>query len=197
MADDKRGRDKQARDAERRQQEREIDAAVERGDEPEPPLAPELLDDVEAELEAVSFPATGAEVVAAVGDHEIRAPTATYTVAELVPDADEERFESPATVRKRVRRPRVAATMKRIVEATATLQRVDLDGSQRTGYEKTLTELATVAPDTEGVETIGDWIVDRIRDDGTLPGSRAVRREAASFCRERGYDVSKDDWLGI
>jgi hypothetical protein len=38
MADTKKGRDKQARDADKRQQERELRESQERADEPEPPL---------------------------------------------------------------------------------------------------------------------------------------------------------------
>ena len=47
MADDKRGREKQADDDERRQLERDIEAAVSRGDEPEPPVDPADLADIE------------------------------------------------------------------------------------------------------------------------------------------------------
>lgn len=199
MADDKKARDKQARDADRRQRERDIAAAVDRADEPEPPTEPVDLDDLEAELASLDFPATAAEVVAAVGDHEVDSAEGTDTVEELIPDADVETFDSPADVRARVRRPTVAAAMKRIVEASETLQNAEFRGSQRDAYVKTLRELAAIDADDdeEGVRAIADWIVERIHEDERLPGSRAVRREAARFCRANGYPIRNDDWLGI
>ncbi|WP_049937362.1 DUF5789 family protein [Haloplanus natans] len=198
MADDKSGREAQARSAERRQREREIAAALERGGEAEPPIDAAELVDFEVALESLSYPATGAEIVTAVGDHEIDAADRTYTVGELLPKADVETFDSPADVRVRVQRPTIAATMKRIVEAVDALPNEEFGGSQRDAYEKTLDELESIdEDDDEGVRVIGDWIVERIRDDETLPGSRAVRRRAAKFCQESGYRVRNDEWLGV
>ncbi|QLG27793.1 hypothetical protein HUG10_09620 [Halorarum halophilum] len=199
MADDKRGRDKQAQDAERRQRERDIAAELERGDETEPPTDEAELDEFETELDSLTFPATGSEVVAAVGDREVESVEGAYTVEELVPDTDEERFDSPAAVRVRVQRPTIAAAMKRIVEASETLRNEELGGSQREAYEKTLRELKAIDADDEdeGIAATTDWIVERIRDKEKLPGSRAVRRQAAKFCRSNGYEVRNDDWLGV
>ncbi|WP_313694440.1 hypothetical protein [Halorarum halobium] len=199
MADDKRGRDKQARDAERRQRERAIAAELERGDETEPPTDESALDEFEAELDSLAFPATGAEVVAAVGDRQVESVGGTYAVEELVPDTAEERFDSPAAVRVRVRRPTIAAAMKRVVEASETLPNEELGRSRREAYEKTLRELKAIDADDEdeGISAITDWIVERIRDEEALPGSRAVRRQAAKFCRANGYEVRNDDWIGV
>ena len=199
MADDKRGRDKQAQDADRRQRERDVVAQLERGDETEPPVERGELDEFEAELESLAFPATGAEVVSAVGDREIESTEGVYTVEELVPATDEETFDSPDTVVVRVQRPTVAAAMKRIVEANETVQHVDLGESQREAYEKTLRALKAIDADDddEGVRAITDWIVERIREKEKLPGSRAVRREGAKFCRANGYPIRNDEWLGV
>ena len=199
MPDDKRGRDKQARDADKRQRERAMNAALERADETEPEVDESELGEVVMDLETLSFPASGSDIVDAVGDQAIEAPDGTYTVEELIADTEEELFESPEAVRVLVQRPTVAGTIKRIVEVTDSMQGVDLDGSQRQGYEKTLRALKAVTPhdDDEGLEVIGDWIVEQLRSDGTLPGSRAVRRRAAEFCRANGYPVSNDEWLGI
>lgn len=199
MADNKSGRDKQADDQARRRRERDLELELARGDEPEPPIEPEALDDLEAALDSVSFPATGAEVVAAVGDREIAAIGETHTVESLVPDADAETFESPVAVRERVQRPTVAAAMKRVVEASETLPETDLRGSQRDAYEKTFRELKAIDADDddEGIQVMTDWIVERIRDKEKLPDSRAVRREAAKFCRTNGYEVRDDEWLGV
>ncbi|NKE35817.1 hypothetical protein GWG54_08285 [Natronococcus sp. JC468] len=199
MADDKRSRDKQAHDAERRQREREIAAELERGDEIEPPMEAEELANLEAELEEVTFPTTGNEVVTAIGDHEIESVEGSYSIEELVPETDEETFDSPAAVRVQVQRPTVAAAMKRVVEASKTLRNTDFSWTQRKAYEKTFQELKAIDADDddEGIQVIGDWIVERIRDKETLPTSRAVRREAAKFCRANGYQIRNDEWLGV
>lgn len=168
-------------------------------DEPEPPVEEAALDDVTAGLDAVSFPATGDEVVAAVGDREVEAADGSYPVSDLVPDTDAETFDTPAAVRTRVRRPTVAAALKRVVEASDALHNETLAPSQRDAYEKTLRALAAVAADDEdeGVRVVADWLVAQIRDEGTLPDSRAVRRRAAAFCRANGYPVRNDEWLGV
>lgn len=199
MADDRRGRDEQADREERRQRERDVAEELERGDEPEPPVDATDLDDLETELEAVEFPATGAEVVAAVGDRELETDDGSRAVADLIADTDAEVFDAPALVRTRVERPTVAAAMKRIAEASATLPNATLDGSRREAYETTLRELQAIDEDDddEGVRVVGDWIVERIREREALPKSRDVRRRAAKFCRANGYEIRVDDWLGV
>lgn len=199
MADNKRGREKQADDADRQQRERDVETALERGDEPEPPVDERDLAELETELEAVAFPATGRDVVAAVGDHEITARERTYTVEELVPAVSVETFDTPDAVRMRVQRPTVAGAMKRVVEASATLADPEFPASQRDGYEQTFVALEDVDADDEdeGIAYIREWIVDRIEEKGKLPGSRDVRREAAKFCRRNDYPVRDDEWLGI
>ncbi|MDZ7730842.1 MAG: hypothetical protein U5K37_08005 [Natrialbaceae archaeon] len=199
MADDKRGRDKQAHDADKRQREREIATELEREDEIEPPLDVENVDDFTAELEELPFPATGTEVVAVIGDHEIDSGEGSYRIEELVPETDEETFDSPAAVRVQVQRPTVAAAMKRVVEASNSFRNAEFSWTQRKAYEKTFQELKAIDADDddEGIQVITDWIVERIHDKETLPTSRAVRREAAKFCRANGYQVRSDEWLGI
>ncbi|WP_136687109.1 DUF5789 family protein [Halorhabdus amylolytica] len=198
MADDKRGRDKQAHDEERRQRERELETELRRREEPEPSIEATELGELEDELETLPFPTTAADVVEAVGDREIVSPEGTYRLAELLPETDAETFDSPAAVSVQVQRPTVAAAMKRIIEASAELQDADFGGSRRDAYRKTLEALAAIdADDDEGLAAITDWIVEQIDEKGKLPGSRAVRREAAKFCRSNGYEVRVDEWLGI
>ena len=117
----------------------------------------------------------------------------------MVPETDAETFDSPSAVRVQVPRPTVAGAMKRVLEAAASLQDADLGGSRRKAYEKTFRELAAVdaVDEDEGIEAVADWIVEQMQEDGNLPGSRAVRRRAAKFCRENGYRVRNDEWLGI
>lgn len=199
MADDKRGREKQARDEDMRQRKRAILEELERTEESEPRVDFESLAEAEAALEAVPFPATGRQVVEAIGDVELDGPEGPLRADELLPNADAETFESPTEVRFRLQRPTVASAMKRVVEAADEARQVELSGSQREAYEKTFTALEDLAPgdEDEGIPYIRDWILDRIAHDGDLPGSRSVRREAAKFARKNGYPVSNDEWLGV
>ncbi len=199
MADDKRGRDKQAQDADRRQRERALRAELERYDEAEPPVDDAELDEIEAELETVSFPATGAEVVDAVGERRVTAGQDTYAVEELLPDAEVETFEAPDVVRSRIQRPTLASAMKRIVEASETIPNVEFSSGKRDAYEKTIRALQAVdtIDEDEGVHAITEWIVERIEETGKLPGSRDVRRQGAKITRKSGYEVRNDEWLGV
>lgn len=199
MADDKNARDKQARDADRRQREREILTALERQDETEPPVEGDTLDEIAEPLEEVDYPATGADLVTTVGTRAIESPEGTYTIQDLVPETDVEVYASSEAVRVRLQRPTIAAAMKRIVEATDEVRDVDLESSQREAYEKTLRKLKAIDADDEdeGIRAITDWIVEEIRDENALPGSRDVRREAAAFCRANGYEIQNDEWLGV
>ena len=199
VADNKRGRDKQADDAKKHRQERDLATELERADEIAPPVDPEELADFEVELEALTFPATGSEIIAVIGDREIESVEGSYRIEELVPETDEETFDAPAAVRVQVQQPTVAAAMKQVIEASKTLRNTDFSWTQRTAYEKTFQELKAIDEDDddEGVQAVSDWIVERIRDTEVLPTSRAVRREAAKFCRANGYQVRNDEWLGI
>jgi hypothetical protein len=199
MPDDRSGRDKQALDEENRQRMRAVLEELERGDETEPPVEEGDLDDLDAELDEVAFPATAAEIVEAVGDHEVEADGRTYDLAALLPRSGREEYESPEAVRARVQRPTVAAAMGRIVEAADEHRGVEFGSSQREGYERTFRELKAIdaVDDDEGIPVVADWVVERIRDKGTLPGSRDVRRRAAKFCRANGYEVRNDEWLGV
>ena len=89
--------------------------------------------------------------------------------------------------------------MKRVVEAVDALPYAELDDSQRDAYARTFRELEAVSPDdeNEGIRAVADWIVERTRESETAPGSRDVRRRAAEFCRENGYEVRDDEWLGV
>jgi hypothetical protein len=199
MADNKEGRDKQAHDADKRQRERDIVEELERKDETEPPVDTAAFDDLEEELDSLAFPVTGAEVVGAVGDRQVESTDGTYRITELIPDTDAEQFDAPSAVRLRIQRPTIAAAMKQIVEAGVAHDTKSLSGSQLEAYEKTLRALKAIDADDddEGIDVITDWIVDQILEKEKLPGSRAVRRQAAKFCRSNGYQVRNDEWLGV
>jgi hypothetical protein len=199
MGDDKAGREEQARDEDDRQRRRDLDAEIERGDEPEPAIDDAELGEIETELERLEFPATGAEIVSTIGDREVASPTERYTVEQLVPNTQRAVFDSPDRVRARIQRPTVATAMKRIVEASEALPDEELDGSQYDAYERTFQELERVSPDDddEAIAEIRDWIVERIRDKEKLPTSRGVRRQAAKVSRREGHTVRNSDWLGI
>ncbi|MFC6754876.1 hypothetical protein, partial [Halorubrum tibetense] len=149
--------------------------------------------------ESLTFPATGRELVAAVGEHDIGAGGDRYVLAELLPDADMESFDAPAVVSERIRHPAVATAMKRVVEAAATLPDEEFGRSQHEAFERTFRALSDVdlVDDEAGVHAIADWVVDRIDERKTVPGSRDVRRQAATYCRENGYEIRNDEWLGV
>lgn len=199
MADNKNGRDKQAQDQERRQRERDLKTELERKDEPEPSVETEELAALETELDALEYPVTGADLVTAVGNYELGTATETYDLADLIPETEAETYDAPGAVRAQVERPTVAATMKRILEATAKTPHAELARSQRKAYERTFLALRAIDADDddEGLQVIGDWVIEQLREKEKLPGSRAVRREAAKFCRSNGYEVRVDTWLGI
>jgi hypothetical protein len=198
MADNKSGREDQAQNAENRQRERAVLEALERRDESEPPVENADLGDVDEALDGVEFPATPKVLVETVGDRVVDSPDGTYTLAELLPESEAIAFETPEAVRTRVERPTVAASMKRIVEASDGLRDRDRLGSQYDAYEKTLVSLADIDADDEdeGVAVVTDWIVEQIAEKGTRPGSRRVRKRAAKFCRDRGFEIRDDQWLG-
>lgn len=199
MPDNKNGREKKAQDAHRRQRERELAEELARGNEPEPPVDVAELVDIELELESLTFPATGSDIVAAVGDRVIESTEGRYAVEALVPETDVETFGSPTAVRTRIQRPTIAAAMKRVLEAAGRLPNSELSRSQRDAYEKTFRELKAIDADDddEGIQAVTDWIVERIQDKESLPGSRDVRRQAAKYCRTNGYQVRDDEWLGV
>jgi hypothetical protein len=196
MADDKRSREEQARNDDRRQRERDVAEELERSDETEPPIETADLDALD--LDAVTFPATGADVVAAVGGRAVETPNETLAVEDLVPDTDSVTYPSPAAVRVRLQRPTVAAAMRRVVDASETLPNTEFSRSQREAYERTLRALKAIDADDddEGIEVVTDWIVERIRTKEKLPNSRRVRKRAAEFCRANGYPIRDDEWLG-
>ncbi len=197
MADDKRSREKQTRDADQRQRERAILEELERWDETEPPVDLEDDPSIETALTTLEYPATGEEITRQIGDQRIETATTARALSEVLPDT--ENFEDPDTVRLRVQRPTIAAAMTTIQEAVAEHQDLTLDQSKRTAYEKTFRALQQIDADDddEGITAIKTWILDRIEQKEKLPKSRAVRREAAKFCRQNGYPISVDDWLGI
>jgi hypothetical protein len=199
MADDKRGRDKQAHDADRRQRERALREELARSGEEEPPVDPAELAAVEVELESLTFPATARTVVEAVGSRELAQDEGSPTVSDLLPATDLERFDSPSAVRLRIQRPTVARAMKRVLEAADERQETEVGESQLDAFRKTFEALEDIDADDEdeGIRVIADWLVDRIREDESVPGSRSVRREAAKFCRSNGYSIRNDEWLGV
>ena len=196
MADDKSGRDKQAHDEAKRQLKREMMAELERMDETEPPVPEEDLGELEEELEAVEFPATGAELVAELGDVPV---SEEYVAADLIPETENDHYETPGAVTTQLQRPTVAGAMKTITEASEEARGVDFGRSQWDAYQKTLRALAAIDADDddETVTMITEWIVEQIEGKEKLPGSRAVRRQAAKFCRAEGYEISNNDWLGV
>lgn len=67
--------------------------------------------------------------------------------------------------------------------------------SRRRAYEKSLEEVRDTA-DTAEANQLAEWIATRIREKKKLPSSKQVRKQGAKICRDSGYSVSTNDWLG-
>lgn len=104
MADDKRGRDKQAHDEERRQRERELEEARDRADEAEPMSDDpgEQLGDLDDALETHEYPTTTAELVAAFGDYEIETQAGWNSLEDVLTATDNQTYDSADDVRHRI-----------------------------------------------------------------------------------------------
>jgi len=65
-------------------------------------------------------------------------------------------------------------------------------------YRKTLRALEDVTPDDddEGIAVVADWIIERLETGDGRPSSKAVRQRAQKYCRQNGYEVSNNDWMG-
>lgn len=104
MADDKRGRDKQADDAERRQRERELEEARDRADEAEPMRDDpgRQLGDLDDALETHDYPTTSDELIEAYGDYVIQTRDGVTSLDELLAQTDNQTYVSADDVRSRV-----------------------------------------------------------------------------------------------
>lgn len=104
MADDKKGRDKQAHDQERRQRERELEEARDRADEAEPAHDEpgEELGDLDEALEAHDYPTTTEDLIEAHGDREVETQGGWKSVDEVLGPIDNETFDSADDVRSRI-----------------------------------------------------------------------------------------------
>lgn len=192
MGDTREGRDKQGRDRERRDIERAVREELARWTEPEPP------DDVEAALRDVSYPADSERVADAVAGYEVATEEDAVPAAEVVRRSERGQFGSPREARLVLERPSVAAAMRRIEAASSRWDHREAFRERREAYEKTLRALEAVEGDdeNEGVTAVAAWIVGELGETDSLPASRRVRKRAAAFCRENGYEVRDDSWLG-
>lgn len=104
MADDKKGRNKQADDEENRQRKRDMKEARNRADELEPmdTESTEQLGTLDAALDDHDYPTTTEELVSAYGDHEVDTRSGTKTVGDVLSGTDDETYESADDVRNRI-----------------------------------------------------------------------------------------------
>lgn len=104
MADDKKGREKQAADAERRQREREVEEARDRADEAEPMRTDsgDQLGDLDAALDTHEYPTTTADLVAAFGDYEVETRRGWESLDDVLSPEDDRTYGSAEDVRNRI-----------------------------------------------------------------------------------------------
>lgn len=106
MADDKRGRENQAAQADQRQRKRELEEARERGEETEPPSEDDLdtaLGDVADALANHVYPTTAGELQELFGDRELDVDDGTESLDDLLaPVDDAETYDSVEEARRRM-----------------------------------------------------------------------------------------------
>jgi hypothetical protein len=192
MGDTRDGRDEQALNRERRDIERSVREELARWHETEPP------EEVADALEDVAYPADVEEVADAVRDFEVAVDGDAISAAEVVTLSNPTRFRSAREARLVIERPSVAAALRRIEVASRRWDHRDAFRERRAAYEKTLQALEAISEDdeNEGVTVITAWIVGELAEKDKLPRSRRLRKRAAAFCRDNGYEVRDDDWLG-
>lgn len=192
MGDTKEGREEQAQEEQRRQMERATREELERFHETEPPRG---LDDA---LEALEYPAPAERVAEAAEEYEVQTEVDTIPVAEIVAESKRETFESPEGVREKVQRPSVAASLRRLRDVSREAGLEDEFREREEVYRTTLRALEDVDADDddECIAAVTAWIVAEVRDEQRLPSSRQARQRGAEVCRERGYEIRDDDWLG-
>jgi hypothetical protein len=192
MGDTRDGRDEQANRELDRQLERAVREELERWHETEPPR------ELEDALEALEYPVTAERVAEAVGDYEVPVGDETIPVAEIVERSNRDRFDDAEDARYRIRRPSVAASLRRLLAVSRDAGLEDDFREREDAYERTLRALEDVTADDEdeGIAVVTAWVAEQVQTDGGLPPSRRVRNRAAEFCRENGYEVRDDSWLG-
>lgn len=104
MADNKKGRNKQADDKERRQRRRELEEARNRADEAEPihDDPGERLGDLDEALENHDYPTTTDELTELFGDREVQTQGGWKSIEEVLAPVDNESYASADDVRSRI-----------------------------------------------------------------------------------------------
>lgn len=192
MGDTKDGRDKQAQDEQRRQIERATKEELARYHETEPPRE---LDDA---LEELDYPAPAERVVEAAGEYEVQTEDDAIPVAEVVEESARDEYDSLEDAGQKLQRPSVAASLRRLDAVSKETGLREEFRQRRDVYKKTFRSLENVDADDEdeGVAFITAWIVEEMRERERLPSSRTTRQRATKFCRDNGYEVRDDSWLG-
>jgi len=192
MGDTRDGRDEQGRDRDRRAIERSVREELARWHEVEPP------DEAVAALDDVSYPSDSEAVADAVRGIELSVGEEAIHADEVVALSAPVRFRSAREARLTLRRPSVAAALRRIEGASQRWDHRAAFRERRAAYEKTLRALEAISEDdeNEGVTVVTAWIVGELAENDKLPSSRRVRKRAAEFCRENDYEVRDDSWLG-
>ncbi|MFC6826610.1 DUF5789 family protein [Halopelagius fulvigenes] len=104
MADDKKGRNKQADDREKRQRKREMEEARDRADE-DKPMSGDLdnrLGDLDEALESEEYPVTTDELVEAYGDYVIQTRGGEESLEEVLAPTDNQTYDSADDARSRI-----------------------------------------------------------------------------------------------
>jgi len=172
VGDTKDGRDKQARDEVKRDIERATREELARFHETEPPRE---LDDALEELEC---PAPAERVVGAAGEYEVQTEDDAIPVAEVVERSSRDRYESDDDARMKLRRPSVAASLRRLEAVSQETGLREQFRERRDACERTPRALEDVEEDDEdeGIAVVTAWAVEEMRENG---GSQVAAGEEA------------------
>jgi hypothetical protein len=192
MGDTKQSRDKQAHDEDDRARQRAVEEELARFHETEPPR------DLEDALEDLEYPVAAEDLATAVETFSIEAPEDVIPAAEVVEHSGTHEYDSAAAARQTFKRPAVAASLRRLRDVSRSAGLKDGFLEREDVYRTTLRALEDVDADDddEGVAAVTAWIVAEMQDEQRLPSSRKTRQRGAAFCRERGYEIRDDSWLG-
>ncbi|WP_226022144.1 hypothetical protein [Halomicrobium salinisoli] len=83
-----------------------------------------------------------------------------------------------------------------VFDLAARREAKDKAGSRRDAYEKGLRRVREITDDDDAVRELSEWIQEEMRSREKYPSARNVRQQGAKIVRDRGHEVSTNDWLG-
>ncbi len=83
-----------------------------------------------------------------------------------------------------------------VFDLAARRQAKEKAGARRDAYEKGLRQVREITDDDGAARELAEWIQEEMRSREAYPSARNVRQQGAKIVRNRGHEVSTNDWLG-